>query len=276
MRVCYATVLFIGLALSSQAMMQQTGVTVAVGTMGGFAPAGPQGTTGAPYSAEQVSETVQTLADGTHISQSNVISKSFRDSEGRTRTEHMLPPPPGVKTATPRPAFITISDPVAGYTYNLNERTHTATRMAMPSPTNHWFDNRVMAVAPSAAKAGGDSQSTKLFTKTAAASPSETSDPTRPQTTREKLGTQVIEGVSAEGTRVTTTYPEGSVGNDRSFTTVSETWVSRELGTVVLSTNSDPRTGERTTKLINISRSEPDPALFQIPSDYTIEDQHKN
>jgi hypothetical protein len=36
---------------------------------------------------------------------------------------------------------------------------------------------------------------------------------------------------------------------------------------------SDPRSGEQTQKLINISRSEPDASLFQPPPDYTIVDE---
>jgi hypothetical protein len=86
------------------------------------------------------------------------------------------------------------------------------------------------------------------------------------------LGTETIEGVLAEGKRTTIVYPIGAVGNDRPITTVSETWMSTDLKTVVLSKHSDPRSGESTTRLTNISRAEPDPALFQIPSDYEIVD----
>ncbi|HVW85414.1 MAG TPA: hypothetical protein VHB50_12070, partial [Bryobacteraceae bacterium] len=46
--------------------------------------------TGAPYSAEEVVEQVQTLADGTHISQKPLSTKVYRDSLGRTRTEKPL------------------------------------------------------------------------------------------------------------------------------------------------------------------------------------------
>src|SRR5271154_3901401 len=41
--------------------------------------------TTAPYSAVQESSTVQTLADGTHISHKPAIQKIYRDSQGRTR-----------------------------------------------------------------------------------------------------------------------------------------------------------------------------------------------
>src|SRR5438309_9906410 len=47
---------------------------------------------GAPYSAEQVMEVVQTLADGTHVVQKTTPTKMFRDSMGRTRTERSAMP----------------------------------------------------------------------------------------------------------------------------------------------------------------------------------------
>src|ERR1035438_8682107 len=43
-----------------------------------------------PYSAAEVTETVQTLADGTHITHS-WTNKIYSDSERRTRTERTAP-----------------------------------------------------------------------------------------------------------------------------------------------------------------------------------------
>ena len=40
---------------------------------------------------------------------------------------------------------------------------------------------------------------------------------------------------------------------------------------VVMSRRSDPRVGETTFQLTNISRAEPAATLFQVPSDYTLE-----
>ena len=94
-----------------------------------------------------------------------------------------------------------------------------------------------------------------------------------PEMSHESLGTQTIEGVVAEGTRMTMTFPEGSMGNDRPITTVTETWTSPDLKTVLLSKVSDPRNGESTTRLTNIVMAEPDPALFQIPAEYPIVDE---
>jgi hypothetical protein len=42
---------------------------------------------------------------------------------------------------------------------------------------------------------------------------------------------------------------------------------------VVLSKNSDPRNGERTTRLSNIDLSNPILSLFQPPADYKVIDE---
>jgi len=83
----------------------------------------------------------------------------------------------------------------------------------------------------------------------------------------------VIEGVAAEGHRTVQTWPTGAMGNDRPFQVVSEYWYSPEIKEAVLNKSSDPRSGENTTKLINISRNEPDPSLFMPPADYAVVDE---
>jgi hypothetical protein len=40
---------------------------------------------------------------------------------------------------------------------------------------------------------------------------------------------------------------------------------------MVLETRSDPRFGTTTFQLTNISRNEPDPSLFTVPSDFTLQ-----
>ena len=234
------------------------------GGFGSFLIGGPsvQGQVGQPYSAEQVSERVQTLADGTHITQGGQTTKFYRDSGGRTRIEHTFTPPPGAAMASPPPSFIQIMDPVAGYHYTLDSRSQTARRMAMPSATQRFNTaatpaNPLRPPVPPATTAAFKANSTRPH----------------PEVSREPLGTQTIEGVLAEGTRITTTFPVGFVGNDRPITTVSETWISPDLRMSVLTKTSDPRFGENTTKLVNIVMGEPDPALFQVPAEYSIVDE---
>lgn len=84
----------------------------------------------------------------------------------------------------------------------------------------------------------------------------------------EDLGTRDFEGVSATGTRRTTTIPAGAIGNERPIEIVYERWYSKDLGMVVYSKNNDPRFGEQTYRLTNINRSEPDPSLFTVPAGY--------
>jgi hypothetical protein len=88
----------------------------------------------------------------------------------------------------------------------------------------------------------------------------------------ESLGKQTIEGVEAEGTRNVTTIPAGEIGNDRPIEIVFERWYSPELQTVVMTRHSDPRFGETTYRLTNISREEPARSLFEVPAGYTIKE----
>src|SRR5262249_38587002 len=86
----------------------------------------------------------------------------------------------------------------------------------------------------------------------------------------ESLGTQTIEGVTAEGMRSTLTIPAGEIGNTLPIEIIDENWYSPELQTMVMTKHRDPRSGETTYRLTNISRSEPDRSLFEVPADYTV------
>src|SRR5688500_14112003 len=84
---------------------------------------------GAPYSAEAVTESIQTLADGNRIV-NKMTSQVYRDGEGRTRREQTLKGLGGVGTGEEPLQTIFINDPVAGVTYTLDTRTHTAHKSA--------------------------------------------------------------------------------------------------------------------------------------------------
>jgi TonB family protein len=88
----------------------------------------------------------------------------------------------------------------------------------------------------------------------------------------EQLGTQMVEGIAAEGTRYIDTIPAGAIGNEREINIVRERWYSPELQMVVLTKHVDPRYGESTQRLTNIDRSEPDASLFQVPDGYEIKE----
>ena len=116
--------------------------------------------------------------------------------------------------------------------------------------------------------------------KTAAAEGPTIPRPVKPETSigekkSESLGKQIIEGIEAEGTRSTTTIAAGEIGNRLPIEIVDERWYSPELKTLLMSKHHDPRSGDTIYRLTNINRSEPDRSLFEIPSDYTLNDLSK-
>src|SRR5678815_2755308 len=248
---------------------------------------------GAPYSAEAVTETIQTLGDGNRIINRNT-SMLYRDSEGRTRREQSLKGLGIFGTGDQALQTIFINDPVAGVTYSLDSRSHTAHKSVpfkfeFSRKTGEQFEFRVaqgtggaggnvIINAPLAATAGARATTPPVdqFTLRTEAGVGETfvfrSKPNNANEVKEQLGKQTIEGVEAEGTRTTVTIPAGEIGNERAIEIVSERWYSPELQVVVMTRHSDPRTGETTYKLTNINRSEPAKSLFEVPSDYTIKE----
>lgn len=202
---------------------------------------------GAPYSADLVTETTQTLADGNHIHQT-ATAHVYRDSEGRTRREPSLSSMNSLAPNAHLPAVIFINDPVAGLNYALSSTDHTATRSAWPRPGRSG-QPRSAGGPPS----GGRSRFNQNI-KT------------------ESLGSRTIEGVQADGTRTTLTIPAGQIGNEQPIQIVTESWYSPELQAVVMSKRTDPRTGESSFHMANLSRAEPAATLFQVPADYKVTD----
>jgi hypothetical protein len=96
------------------------------------------------------------------------------------------------------------------------------------------------------------------------------SDHGREQSRVELLPERVIEGVRAQGVRRTTTIAAGAIGNELPIEIVSEEWTSQELKIFVLTERRDPRVGTSTYRVANINRAEPDHYLFEVPSDYTV------
>jgi hypothetical protein len=60
------------------------------------------------------------------------------------------------------------------------------------------------------------------------------------------------------------------------MTNTSEEWISKDLQLTVLSTHYNPASGTSTTRIANLSTSEPDPALFIVPAGYTVVDEEKS
>lgn len=226
-------------------------------------------TRGAPYAADAVSEFVQVLSDGNRIVR-RTTTRLVRDSEGRTRRETL-----GASGAVEN---IVITDPVAGTNYVLDVGTRTAARGLGASGARagarggRGSTNTAVTVTPGG---GGTWTATTraemagAIGEVAAAMAARGGRGEGPGT-REQLGEQTIEGVKATGTRTTTTIAAGAIGNEQPITVVSEQWYSSELQMLILTKHNDPRVGETTYRVMNIVRSEPDQALFQVPPDYTL------
>ncbi len=178
--------------------------------------------------------------------------------------------------------IVEINDPVAQAKYILDTQNKIAHRQELPAPGARpaiagAANNGAGALVGTVLTGRGGGSATAPAGQIAMAPPpnvaGQAADVARPQMLTEKVGTQTIEGVLVEGTRHTTTWPVGSQGNDRPITSATETWMSPELRVPILTRMNDPRSGEHTQKLINISRSEPSPSLFQPPPDYTVVDE---
>jgi hypothetical protein len=211
----------------------------------------------APYSADVVTESTHTLADGNHIRQSST-TKVYRDSEGRTRHEQAVNLS-GLAQNANMPQLVFINDPVAGTSYALNAKDRTGTKStftarAQGGPRPQGSDSTAAGPTP---RGMGRRSMTDQNVKT------------------EALGKQTIEGVQAEGKRTTMTIPAGQMGNDLPIVIVTETWYSADLQAMVMTKHSDPRNGETVTRMSNVSRSEPSKMLFEAPADYKVtESQH--
>lgn len=251
---------------------------------------------GAPYTAKATTETTQVLADGNRI-----VNKTSaflaRDGQGRTRREETMSAigPVSVNMGQPVGAVNTlvnktvaangsrmvfINDPVSGVNYILDMNALSANvvrvesgRIQSPNASG-WQKTTVngptggttiMTQRKAVAPAAGAPSAVEQERIQIHVNPAETG-----QLKIESLGTQVIEGVTAEGKVMTRTIPAGQIGNERPIEITQEVWTSPELQMVVLSKRSDPRFGETVYRLTDLKRGEPDHSLFEVPANFTV------
>jgi hypothetical protein len=235
---------------------------------------------GAPYSGNAVTDTTQTLADGNRIV-NHTSAAVYRDGEGRERREQSIPNIGPFAAQGAPPMTIFISDPVAGVNYSLNPSNKTAIKLPAPQIGS------VTTMSPMPSGAPGPIMVQRLGVAGGSATASIVAPPGPPQVMIynksgatlaqnppdvQQLGTKVVEGVQADGTRSTLTIPAGQIGNDNPIQIIDEVWRSPDLQVIVHSEHSDPRMGTTVYSLQNISRSDPSPSLFQVPADYTVTD----
>jgi hypothetical protein len=249
-------------------------------------------TTGRPYTAEATTEFVQVLGDGNKITRKAVV-RIYRDGEGRTRREEL-----GTDGAV---RLISIYDPVAPTTYVLDPATRTArksaVRVMLPTTLTDEDKRKVEMMYRTEMDARGRARGSvtlvapgeplepavagemrKRMVETVVSAPGAGRGVVQPAVrgddakNEESLGQKMFDGVLADGKRVTTVLPAGSIGNQEAITVLSEQWFAPDLEILVMTRHSDPRTGETSYSLSNITRGEPAAGLFDVPPDYTIQD----
>ncbi len=193
---------------------------------------------GLPFRAASVAEFVGN-GGGEHLRARLTTGLVARDTAGRTRREDVMGPEEA--------RVVAIDDPVASVRYILfpdqgkGRRLTDPRREGRPRPGDgRWLGPRADQGPP-------------------------------PEVKTESLGSQVVAGVEAEGTRDTITIPAGVHGNAAPVEVVSETWYSALLKTVVRQRHRGPR-GERTWTLTEITRGEPEASLFEVPAGVEIEE----
>ena len=191
----------------------------------------------------------------------------YRDAEGRTRRDQMRANSANTVETT------TITDPVAGFAYELKHSDSTARRMRL-SPQTDEKTRDAMAAMRNSIAAKERAGSYQILPVPADGSPKEL----RPKgvsivsggSKSEALGEKDIEGVATEGTRTIVTIPARTMGNERAMDIVTERWYSSNLNTVVLMERLDPRFGRSVLRLTGLLRTEPAVSLFSVPGKYKI------
>lgn len=206
-----------------------------------------------PYTAVGTTESLVTLGDwGTATN--TVKIRYLRDGQGRTRAEDVSHP-----GGLPQDEVIRIDDPVRGRRYMLfpNEKS----LFVLP------FGDTVGAVVRQPlAPPPPTEASLQRFLKDFGAETAKA--PGKPVADARPLGKKIFDGVSAVGDRRAYTLP----GKDGQIRIESEQWFSPELGVVVMNAMSvwvSPKSNMKVTYRLQITRGEPDPALFRVPEDYT-------
>lgn len=166
-----------------------------------------------------------------------------RDSRGRIHNERRDSIPVS-SPETPQLLSIHLYDP----------QTRTSTQI---DPRNQTFRKEILSHPPSTVRP------TIRY-----ASPTGTGLPQNEFTKEEDLGIQELEGVLAHGVRESQTIPAESSGTGREVIISDEFWYSDDLRINLLVKHVDPRKGAVTLKVTQITRTEPDPALFEIPEGY--------
>jgi hypothetical protein len=196
--------------------------------------------TGKPFSGRDHIEWTRTLEGGSVVT-THLYAFLARDSQGRIYREHVNFVPANSNRPSRRREF-DLLDPVA----------HTRT-VCMIATRRCTISGYYASTSFTPIPAGPLAKGTRYLT-------------------RESLGASVVDDLNAIGTRETLTINAGVVGNTQPLVTIKEFWFSPDLQVNLSVTRKDPREGTQMIHVEDLSRSEPDPAVFQVPAGFVVQD----
>lgn len=219
----------------------------------------------APFWANSLTEHIQTLADGNRVSRKSA-SHIYRDGAGRTRREHELTDGGAPAPNGELPRLVVINDPIGQVNYIIETPGGFARKKVLPPGEVMESTERALGInAPFRVMMPRGAARRRVAEAESASQPLKTQ--------KERLEPQLIDGVAAEGTRILLTIPADRFQNEQPVVITHEEWYAPELHIIVLMKHNDPRFGETTFRLTNITRGEPSPALFQLPYGYRVIDE---
>jgi hypothetical protein len=187
---------------------------------------------GRPFSAKAIIVKRVSMPDGT-VAESRNLNIIARDSRGRTHgeTRRWLP---ASDSEIPFLSEVIIYDLQKHVRTVYNMVTHIAFRQPQVMPT------------------------------------AKVDQPTDTSVKVEDLGSNVLDGLQAKGTRRTIRVPGDASGTGAPIVIVDEYWYSDDLHLDLLLLHDDPRTGQQTIALSDLNRNEPDASLFEVPADFKV------
>jgi hypothetical protein len=184
-----------------------------------------------PYTAQAVRTSFETSEDGTRVRREDGVVQ-MRDSQGRTRIEVFQDEDSNCCNRG-KPDWVNLYIPLRREFIQLFPgKTASVMTYSVPVPTHGQKVGKTMT---------------------------------------ESLGGRLINGIYAEGARITQVIPSDG-GHGSAIVYVEEEWISPDLKIIVLAkgTSSTNPGEETTTEIRELDRSEPNPALFEIPTDYKV------
>lgn len=208
--------------------------------------------TGSAFSGVETAERHQVLMDGTHIDRVAHPEKYWRDSAGDTRAEIPLF---SYETPVTRgfPEIVVIFNVAESCEYVLDPDKHVA----------HRFPVKETVPPKSTVTPVNEANRVNLYHL----------DNVHQTVKTEELGTDVVEGLLAQGRRTTITKDAGFENTDQASEIVVERWTSVDLQLEILYKTADIHSTDNIRKLTNVNRAEPDAALFHVPPGYTVVDE---